>query len=330
MAHAAPMAEIFRGSILESVHAGHAVVCDETGQIVEAWGNPDAIVLPRSSCKMLQALPLMESGAGADLSTEQLALACASHSGETVHVNKVKAWLHDLGLDEHALCCGPQSSRDRTLRHQMIRQGQEVTRAYNNCSGKHAGFLTLTKHLGAAPRYVAVDHPVQVAVKAAFEEVTEVASPGFGIDGCSAPNFATTVHGMARAMAFFASADDKSGARAVAAVKLRDAMRLHPHLVAGTGCACTELVEAGDKRFTIKTGAEGFFIAILPEKRLGIALKIADGATRAAEVAIAALLVRIGALDASHPTTARYLDRPISNWDGLVTGAERPAPGLLA
>ena len=184
MADAARMAEIYRGTILESVHAGHAVICDETGQIVEAWGNPDAVVLPRSSCKMLQALPLMESGAGADLTGEQLALACASHSGEMIHVNKVKAWLRDLGLDEHALCCGPQASRDDALHDEMIREGREVTRAYNNCSGKHAGFLTLTKHLGAAPRYVAVDHPVQVAVKAAFEEGTGVSSPGFGIDGC--------------------------------------------------------------------------------------------------------------------------------------------------
>lgn len=329
MADAARMAEIYRGTILESVHAGHAVICDETGQIVEAWGDPDAVVLPRSSCKMLQALPLMESGAGADLTGEQLALACASHSGELVHVDKVNAWLRDLGLDEHALCCGPEASRHDALREEMIRERREVTRTFNNCSGKHAGFLTLTKHLGAAPRYVAVDHPVQVAVKAAFEEVTEVTSPGFGIDGCSAPNFATTMHGMARAMAYFASADGKPGARAEAAVKLRDAMRLNPHLVAGTGRACTELVEAGGHRFTIKTGAEGFFTAILPEQRVGIALKISDGATRAAELAITALLVRVGALEAAHPIVARYLDRPILNREGLVTGAEKPAPGLM-
>ena len=331
MANPAPMAEIFRGSILESAHVGHAVICASDGQIVESWGDAGATILPRSSCKMLQALPLVESGAAEGLSSERLALACASHAGERVHVDKVKRWLSELDLDEHALCCGPQASRNETLHDQMIRDGEEVTRAFNNCSGKHTGFLMLAKHLNAKSEdYVALDHPVQIAVKAALEEVTETTSPGYGIDGCSAPNHATTMHGMARAMAFFADADTRPGVRAAAAVKLRDAMRAHPHLVAGTGKACTELMEASGRRFVVKTGAEGFYIAILPDQKLGISLKISDGATRASEVAMAALLVRVGALEAAHPVVARYLNRPIQNWDGLVTGAERPAPGLLS
>lgn len=328
MANAELMAEIIRGDMVESQHTGHAVVVDAKGQITEAWGNPDEIIFPRSSAKILQALPLLESGAGAGLSGERLALACASHNGERQHVDRVARWLAELGLTEEALCCGPQASRDRTLRHDMIRAGQTPGRMFNNCSGKHTGFLTLTQHLKAGADYVDPEHPVQKMVLAAFEEMTGENSPGVGIDGCSAPNFATSLSGLARAMSRFATAGQASGARDQAASGLRDAMIAHPELVAGTGGACTELMLAAEGRAAAKTGAEGVYVAILPDRGLGVALKITDGATRAAEIAIAALLVRLGAIERGHPVAQRYLERPIRNWDGLVTGAERAAPGL--
>ena len=320
----APMVEVFRGDILESIHAGHAVMARANGEIVEAWGNPEQVILPRSSVKILQALPLLESGAGAHLTGEQLALACASHSGEQRHVDKVSCWLDDLGLDEHALCCGPQSSSDRELRHEMIRRGEAPSRIHNNCSGKHAGFLTLTKHLGAGPNYVDPDHPVQQAVRAAYEEMTDEVSPGFGIDGCSAPNFAASIKGVARAMAQCAASSKGSGVRNKAATALTRAMIAHPEMVSGKARACATIMVAAKGKAAVKTGAEGVFTAILPELELGIALKIADGATRASEIAIAALLVRLGVLDAGDPMVAHYLHQPVKNWDGLVTGFMRP------
>ena len=329
MPDAAHLVDITRGPIVESRHMGHAVIARATGEIVEAWGDPSKVVLPRSSAKMLQALPLLESGAGAGLSAERLALACASHSGETRHVEKVTAWLSDIGLDQEALLCGPQASRNAELHDAMIREGRTVTRAYNNCSGKHTGFLMLSKHLGAGPDYVDPDHPVQRAVRAAFEEMCGEDSPGFGIDGCSAPNFAASLGGIATAMARYATLGTGNSARDRAAEALRSAMIAHPELVAGKGRACADLMAAAGGKAAIKTGAEGFFVAILPGPGLGIALKIEDGATRASEVAIAAILVRLGILDAGHPTVARYLKRPILNWDGLHVGEERPAPGLL-
>lgn len=327
--NAVAMAEIYRGDFLESVHHGHAVIARSNGEIVEAFGNPDQIILPRSSIKMIQALPLVESGAAEGLSQEQLALACASHSAETRHVERVTAWLNDLGLDENALCCGPQASLDRELRHAMIREDKSLTRLHNTCSGKHAGFLTLARHLGASLDYVDPEHPVQKGAKSAIEDMCGEESPGFGIDGCSAPNFAMSVAGFARGLARFASAEANT-AREKAATRLRNAMMTHPGMVAGNRRACTELMQAAPKKFAVKTGAEGVYSAIIPELELGIAVKISDGADRAAEVAIAALLVRVGALNATHPTVARYLERPIRNFDGLVTGAERAAPILLA
>ncbi|TCO73303.1 asparaginase [Rhodovulum euryhalinum] len=331
MAGTVAMVEVWRGGMAESRHRGHAVICDAAGAVVESWGDPGAVILPRSSVKMIQALPLVESGAAdaAGLGPEDLALACASHEGAPVHVTRVAAWLQGLGLSEADLRCGAQPTRDPAERKRMLIAGEAPCQLHNNCSGKHAGFLTLARHLGAGPDYVDPGHPVQRAVRAAFEDVTGQASPRFGIDGCSAPNFATTMHGLARAMAFFAGARADAGdARSRAAARLVEAMRTFPELVAGEGRACTELMRAMGGSVAVKTGAEGVFVAILPDRGLGVAVKIEDGATRASEAAITGLLVRLGVLDPAHPAARRRLGDPIRNWRGIETGEIRLAPGF--
>ncbi len=328
MSNPVPMAEIWRGPFLESVHLGHAVICGPGGQIIEAWGDPDAVVLPRSSAKMLQALPLVESGAAGKhgLTTEHLALACASHEGAAIHTDRVQDWLKSLSLGDDDLRCGAQAPADKTAKFALIRAHNSPCQCHNNCSGKHAGFLTLTRHLGAGPEYVEPTHPVQKSCLDAFETVTDMTSPGYGIDGCSAPNFATTLHGAARAMSFFANASETGDARQNAALRLHQAMRLHPDLVAGEGRACTELMRASDGKVALKTGAEAFFVAIVPEQGIGVALKIMDGSTRGAECAIASILVRLGLIAADHPAVLKRRNAPIKNWRGLQTGWIRPAP----
>ncbi len=323
---AVTLAEVWRGPFLESAHSGHAVVCDDSGQIVQAWGEPEAVVLPRSSSKMLQALPLIESGAAKaqSLTTEHLALGCASHQGAMIHTDRVGAWMEHIGKTNDDFCCGPQVSRDEDVRNTMILAGESPCRIHNNCSGKHAGFLTVAKHLGGGPVYVDPDHPVQKACLEAFERMTQETSPGFGVDGCSAPNYACTLHGMARAMAAYAAAGDDSPQG-----QLRSAMAKHPELVAGEGRSCTRLMRACGGKVAIKTGAEGYFVAMLPDQKLGVALKITDGATRASECAMAQILVRLGALDPNHPDALAYTNGPIKNWDGLETGYLRAAPALL-
>ena len=322
-----PLVEIWRGDMVESLHLGHAVVCDAAGGIVEAWGDPAQVIYPRSACKMVQALPLVETGAAAHLGSEHLALACASHNGAAIHTDRVSRWLADLSLGEDALRCGPQMPDDPEARERLLCGHVAPGQVHNTCSGKHAGFLTLARHLGAGPEYIDPDHPVQRRAREAFEEVTGEASPRFAIDGCSAPNFATSVFGLAQAMARFAAASEDT-ARGRAMVALREAMVRHPDLVAGEGRACTEIMRATEGRAAVKTGAEGVFVAILPERRMGVALKIADGATRASECAIAAILVRLGVLDPAHPVTRRYLDAPILNRRGIVTGTVRADASL--
>ncbi len=328
MANPTDLVEVWRGDLLESAHQGHAVVCDDTGQIVQAWGDPTAMIYARSSAKMIQALPLVESGAAAGLTDQHLALASASHSAAGIHTDLVANWLKDLGLHDDDFRCGPAMPMDKEARYALIRAHEEPCQIHNECSGKHAGFLTLSKHLKAGPDYDLIDHPVQQAVKSAFEDVTGETSPMFGVDGCSAPNHACTVHGLARAMAFFASAHDRSDARSTAAGRLTHAIARYPEFVAGEGRACTELMRAMDHKVAIKTGAEGVFVAIIPEKRLGVALKITDGAVRAGECVIATLLVRLGVLDANHPAAKARMNPPVINRRKLVTGDIRPSPAL--
>ena len=326
MSRAVELAQVWRGDILESIHYGHAVICNGEGEVVEAFGNPDLVMLPRSSCKMIQALPLLESGA--TLSESQVAFACASHSGGAIHTEMARDWLAELGLAEGDMRCGSHMPQDQPELHRLIRAGAEPCQLHNNCSGKHCGFLMLNQHLKGGSEYVELDHPVQKAAREAFEDVTGEVSTGYGIDGCSAPNYTTSLAGLGRAMGFFANAHHKGGARAGAAARLTAAMTRHPVLVAGEGRACTDLMRAMDGRVAIKTGAEAVYVAILPEQGLGIALKVVDGTTRAAECAIASLLIRADVLSAEHPAVRRYWNAPIINCRGTTTGWVRPGAAL--
>ena len=314
------MVEVTRGPMVENRHRAAAAICDSSGEIVESWGDVNSAILPRSSIKVIQALPLIESGAAetSKLKPEHLALACASHQGAAVHTDLIAIWLTEIGLGVDNLRCGPQPPRDAVVKA----KDRTATRLLNNCSGKHTGFLTLAKHLRAEPSgYLDPDAPVQKAVANAFAEVTEIEQPlMFGIDGCSAPNFAAPVVSIARAMAKFSAPDAFGGARGKAAVRLIDAMRTHPILFSGEGRACLALTTATEGRAVVKTGADGVFTGVFPAKGLGFCLKIEDGNVPACETLCAALLVKIGALDENHPIAQHYLNTEITNWNGEVTG----------
>ena len=184
------MCEIWRGSYLESVHTGMAVICDKDGEISHQWGDPNALILPRSSAKMMQAIPLIISGAEKKFSIGEdlLALACASHNAAEIHLSRILDWLSHLGFSETDLRCGPQPSKDPYVKKQMLEKGQSPCQIHNNCSGKHAGFLSVSRHLNAGPEYTDPDHPVQLMVMDVFQELTQNKVDGITIDGCSAPN----------------------------------------------------------------------------------------------------------------------------------------------
>jgi L-asparaginase II len=245
-----------------------------------------------------------------------------------MHTTRVAAWLGRLGLSERDLACGAHPSRYEPVAEEMIRRGEKPTRIHNNCSGKHSGFLTVARHWNIATTgYERHEHPVQQAVAKALGELAGIAEElPWGIDGCAAPNFALPLGAFARALAQFANPAGMPPARAQAMQRIVAAMIAHPELVAGTGRVCTKLMRAGNGRFAAKTGAEGVYAAIVPGNGLAIALKIDDGAGRAAETAIAFLLDRMGLVD--HALVRDLVHTPIRNTRDTVTGERRPAAAL--
>ncbi|MFQ5985711.1 MAG: asparaginase, partial [Alphaproteobacteria bacterium] len=238
-----------RGGLLESAHRGAAAVADTRGRLRHAWGDVTRPVYPRSAVKPLQALPLVETGA-ADrftLSDVELALACASHNGEPRQVETVKAWLERLHLTEDDLECGPHAPLNATAAEALVRDGRNPTRLHNNCSGKHAGYLTLARHLGVPPRgYSRPDHPVQRVVTRTLAEMADVdAEPvPVAVDGCGVPTLGLPLARLAAAMARLAAAHDLSPARAAAAERVFEAMGREAAMVAGRGRFCTAVIRA--------------------------------------------------------------------------------------
>ncbi len=325
------LAEAWRGGLLERSHRGAAAVCRPTGEVVWAAGDIARVHLPRSASKMLQALPMVESGAAdaAGLDDRHLALACGSHGGAAVHTGLVRAWLASLGLGEGALRCGAHLPLDAEARAEMRATGARPGQIHHQCSGKHTGFLTLAARLGGGAEYHAPHHPVQRAVAEATAELCDETPEGPAVDGCSAPNFAVSIRGLATAMARFAAPEPAlSGARAAACARLAAAMAAHPVLIGRAGSDATRLTAASMGGAAAKTGAEGGFVAILPSLGLGVALKIDDGNDAAAAAAMAALLARLGVLDPSHPAYAAAAEPALRTTRGAICGALRPAAAL--
>ena len=326
------LVEVRRGPLVESVHRGAVAVCDARGRLVLSIGDVEHPVFPRSALKPVQSVPLIESGVAEafGLTDEELALACASHSGEPQHTARIAAWQARIGCSVSDLACGPHRPVHEPTATMMIASGERWTALHNNCSGKHTGFMTLARGMGmSVAGYEQFEHPVQRRVEVTLKELAGLTGElPRGIDGCTVPNFAVPLAALARAMAAFADTSALSPARAKTCTQIVKAMTAHPALVAGTGRACTLLMNqtAG---IAVKTGAEGVYVAILPALGMGVALKIDDGAGRAAETAIAAVLIALGALPdegAAHALS----HAPVLNTRGGVVGERRVPKGILA
>lgn len=322
------LVEVTRGELVESVHRGAVAIADASGALRFSLGDVESPIYPRSSLKPIQALPLVESGA-ADafgLGEEELALACASHSGEPMHTERVTAWLKRIGCQESDLACGPHAVRYEPVAEAMLRAGEKPTRIHNNCSGKHTGFLTVARHWNIATEgYERHDHPVQQAVAKVLGELCGVTEPlPWGIDGCTAPNFALPLAAFARALAKLADPSSLAESRAKAIRRLVGAMTAHPELVAGTGRSDTILMRAAKGRAATKAGAEAYYAAIVPESGLGMALKIDDGAGRGAETAIASIVETLGLLHGDQ-AALELAQAPILNTAGGIVGERRPS-----
>jgi L-asparaginase II len=303
---------------------------------VLAIGDVAWPVFPRSAVKAIQALPLIESGAADKygFGDQELALACASHGGEPAHVAVASRMLAAAGLDVEALECGTQWPSHRGSTEAIARAGGMPNALNNNCSGKHSGFLCVACAQGLDHRgYVGIGHPVQREVRAALEDLTQFAlsDDAYGIDGCSIPTWAVPLTSLAHAFARFGTGRGLGTERAKAASRLRAACAAQPYFVAGTGRFCTEIMKLFGARVFVKTGAEGVFCGALPEQGIGIALKCDDGATRAAEVAMASMIARFLPLsDDERGKLDRFVRPVMQNWNGIEVGGLRASEALKA
>ena len=339
---AAPLVEVWRGPIVESLHRGHLVAVDGAGQAVAELGAPQTVTFIRSSGKPFQAIPLITSGA-ADrfgFTDQEIAIACGSHSGEPTHVETVQSMLKKIGLGEDALKCGVHEPFSVEVVHELARKQQSPNVLQNNCSGKHAGMLAVAKHLGAPlESYDEPSHPVQRLILQTVSKFSAIPADEvvIGTDGCAAPVFGMAVHAMALMYARLVSpsADFEPQVKD-AGHRIVNAMIEFPEMVGGSKDRLdTEMIRAGNGRLISKIGAEGVYtVGVLPcadwPNGLGLALKVEDGDDRRARPpAVIEALRQLGVLSESEITAlAAYAPTPITNRRGERVGEARAAFSL--
>jgi L-asparaginase II len=317
---------IWRGGLIESAHRVVIAVVDGQGRLRAQAGNIEHVTFARSAIKPMQAIPLIEDGVASrfGMTRRELALCCASHNAEPRHVEGVIALLKRFGITPDALACGPHMPLGEQAARSLRASGRQPDRVHNNCSGKHAGMLGLALTNGwPLEGYHESGHPVQQRMlreMSRWTGVEESAIP-IAVDGCGVTTFALSVSAMAKGFAMLArAARQKESAAAI----LLEAMARHPDYVAGENRLCSALMGAVAGRIIAKVGAEGVYCAAVPGADLGIALKVMDGATRAAEPALLAVLHRLGLVTAAElASLTRWVEPAVMNTRGERVGSIR-------
>ena len=311
------LVEVVRNGYVESVHRGRVAVADPDGRLVGSVGAEFAPMYPRSALKPLQAVGMLR--AGLDLTGEHLALVCASHSGESIHLDGVRALLARGALDESVLQTPPDWPLDESARETWIRSGRDKAPIAMNCSGQHAGMIRTAQLRGDdLGTYRDPDHPVQLAIVTAMDDLAHEQAQNLAVDGCGAPAYALSLYGLARAYARLASATEGPEATVAAAI------RENPELVSGTNRDEAVLIRAVPGLLA-KAGAEATYAVGLPDGR-GVAIKISDGSPRARAVAMAGVLRRLGF---DHETLTEQASAPVLG-HGERVGEIRPAAESLS
>jgi len=291
-----------RGSHRENFHRGSAVIVDTKGHIIHSWGDVDRPIYGRSAVKLMQALPLIESGAADkwSLSEQEITMACASHNGEKIHTEAAEKWLRRLGLTEKTLECGILRPGNHDVARHLTEHKMKPTPLHHACSGKHLGFLTTALFHGEKPAgYVMPQHGVQKRIRKVLEEMTDVSLETLpsGTDGCNIPTYAIPLKNLALGLARFADPSGLPGSRQKAIHRIIQSIQHHPEYLHGTGAFDTRLIQATQGDVISKMGAGGIQVAAVISKGWGVALKIDDGHSKAAELAMVSLLETIGVLE---------------------------------
>ncbi|MDC3286882.1 asparaginase [Alphaproteobacteria bacterium] len=316
---------INRNGFKESFHEVDVVVCDSDGSVILGMGAAESVIFPRSAMKPLQSIALIEllnsSSDIPEFSEAEVALICASHNGETLHTEAVIKLLgkFDISIDE--LTCGAHWSMDQKTMISQARSMEQPHEVHNNCSGKHAGMLILSKLMnGNTSSYSMLANMAQQQILGTLEFMTglDLMQYTHGIDGCGAPVFSAPLSNWAKAFALFAGGGELPEIRHEACQRIRKSIAAEPLYIAGHNRACSAINLAYGETITVKTGAEGVYSAAFHELGLGAMVKARDGNKRGAEVAIGAVIKALG-----YPTddlVKSFFQPKLLNWAGEEVG----------
>lgn len=322
--------EVVRGNGVESKHQVMVVVCEERGLVTDFWGNVDYLTFPRSAIKPIQALPFVESGAleKFGLDEKHLALACASHHGEPHHIEILRSWMQKIGLSEADLHCGASWPSHEDSAHALIKKNQTRSPIYHNCSGKHLGIISTCLALGEDFKdYHKIKHPAQVRLRRVLSDLmkVQIEKMPVGWDGCGIPTHAVPLQALAAGISSFINPNLPNSKRQTLQ-RVLQAWRYNPQLISGTQDFSQILSEKTGGRALLKAGAEGVWTGLMPEKSMAFALKVADGAKRAAEVAATAVFRHFGVIsDAQFQDLKEWTQPSLKNSRGEEVGFIRVA-----
>ena len=314
------MVEVTRSNEIESIHYGTAVLINSSGEVLKEWGNSDSLIYPRSALKPIQSLNLYKDGVaeGLKLSNEYIALTTASHHAEDFHQKMITEWLEKININEDKLCCGADWPWNMDDKFKANLKYKKKRRIFHNCSGKHCGHLAVSKYKDLPiENYNQNNHPIQKELINLIENLSNFKIKNIGIDGCTLPNPLIPLKKFALAAAKIVDYKSLNEASDIAK-RIFDSCVKFPEITGGSksvNCALTKLSKG--KAF-FKNGAEGVFVAIIPEQKSALAVKITDGAARAAEVAIAGLISELKIIDEDQ--IEKFKKRPVKNSTEQVIG----------
>jgi len=314
------MVEVTRSNEVESVHYGTAVLINSSGEVLKEWGNSDLLIYPRSALKPIQSLNLYKDGVaeGLKLTDEYIALTTASHHAEDLHQKMITEWLQKINIGEDKLCCGADWPWNMDDKFKANLKYKKKRRIFHNCSGKHCGHLAVSKYKDLPiENYNQNNHPIQKDLINLIENLSNFKIKNIGIDGCTLPNPLIPLKKFALAAAKIVDYKSLNEASDIAK-RIFDSCVKFPEITGGSksvNCALTKLSKG--KAF-FKNGAEGVFVAIIPEQKSALAVKITDGAARAAEVAIAGLISELKIIDEDQ--IEKFKKRSVKNSTEQVIG----------
>jgi len=314
------MVEVTRSNFTESTHHGVAVLINSSGEILKEWGNSNLLIYPRSALKPIQSLNLYKDGVAEamNISDDLIALTTASHHAENIHQKMINNWLKKINLKEKHLSCGPSwpwNIKDQFKAHAKYKVKRKI---FHNCSGKHCGHLAVSKYRNLPIKnYQNKNHPIQKELIKLIEDLSKYKIKNIGVDGCTLPNPLIPLKKFALAAAQLADYK-KLGEHSAIVKRIFDSCIKFPEITGGSESANSILTKLSKGRVFFKNGAEGVFVAIIPEKKSALAVKIIDGAARAAEVAIMGLISQLKIIN--NDKIEKIKNRPIKNSTGQIIG----------